>query len=293
MTDQMPRMGVTMLTTWRGLHPARFATEVEERELDGIWIPEHSHIPASRRTPFPGASAKLPELPDVYWNLNGQLTSLAMAAAVTTRITLGTAVTLIAQHDPIWLAKELATLDHHSGGRVELGVGFGWNREELEDHGIDWTSRRARAGECVEVMRRLWTDEEAAFDGEHFSLEPSWANPKPAQAGGPPVLLGSELGPRTIAAMAQWCDGWMPILKASRDLPAELAAVRAGYEAAGRDPDALRVTGMNAPTDPASLADLASLGVDTVAFTIWEKEPDGILRALDRFAEARRVALGL
>ena len=129
-SETNPKLGITMLATCNTLSPSQLAVEVESRGFDSLWLPEHSHIPTSRATPFPGAAPAREELPDVYWHLNDQLVALSMAAAVTENLILGTAVTLVAQHDPIWLAKQLATLDFHSQGRLEVGVGFGWNREE-------------------------------------------------------------------------------------------------------------------------------------------------------------------
>ena len=141
---ELPKLGITMLATCHTLAPDRLAKEVEDRGFESLWLPEHSHIPSSRLTPFPGAAPGREELPDVYWHLNDQLVSLSMAATATDHLVLGTAVTLVAQHDPVWLAKQIATLDFHSGGRVELGVGFGWNREEYEAHGNKFSDRYTR-----------------------------------------------------------------------------------------------------------------------------------------------------
>lgn len=286
------RLGITMLSTSRSLSPAELAREVENRGFDSLWFAEHSHIPASRRTPFPGASPKRPDLPDVYWHLNDQIVSMAMAAAVTTDLTIGSSVTLVAQHDPIWLAKELATIDHHSGGRLELGVGFGWNREEYEAHGHDWTRRRERTADCVAIMRSFWTDAESSHVGDDVSLAPSWSWPKSPQPGGPPVLLGAAVGPKMLAATAAWADGWMPILTPALDLDGDLAQIRQAFADAGRDPDDVQVTAMNAPNDPAALADLFARGVQHGALTVWAEAPDDVRRSLDAFADIRNDYLG-
>ena len=286
------RLGITLLSTCRSMAPAQLAREVEDRGFDSLWFAEHSHIPASRRTPFPGASPKRPELPDVYWHLNDGIVSMAMAAAVTTDLTIGSSVTLVAQHDPIWLAKELATIDHHSGGRLELGVGFGWNREEYEAHGHDWTRRRDRTADCLAVMRSLWTDDEASHAGTEVSLEPSWSYPNTVRPGGPPVLLGAALGPRTIAAAAAWADGWMPILMPGLDLDGGIAQLRTAFADADRDPESLLVTVMNAPHDPAALTGLADRGVQHGALTVWAEDPDDIRRSLDEFTRIRDEYLG-
>ena len=286
------RVGITLLSTSRSLAPAVLAREVEDRGFDSLWFAEHSHIPASRRTPFPGASPKRPELPDVYWHLNGQTASMAMAAAATSDLTIGSSVTLVAQHDPIWLAKELATIDHHSAGRLELGVGFGWNREEYEAHGHDWSRRRERTADCIAIMRSLWTDDESSHAGTEASLEPSWSWPKAVRDGGPPVLLGAAVGPKMLAAAADWADGWMPILTPALDLDGDIERLRRAFSDAGRDPDALLVTAMNAPHDAAALDDLFRRGVRHGALTVWAEEPDDIRRALDGFARIRSDYLG-
>jgi probable F420-dependent oxidoreductase len=283
-------IGITMLLTDRSIAPHGLARAVEDRGFDAIYFAEHSHIPASRETKFPGASPSRPELPDVYWHLQGQVASLAMAAAVTERITLGTSVTLVPQHDPIWLAKELATIDHVSGGRLELGVGYGWNREEYEAHGRDFTERRARTADCIAIMRSLWTDEVSVHDGDHASLADSWSWPKSPQRRGPRVLLGSALGPKTLAAMAAWADGWMPIRTPELDLPRDLERVRRAFEDAGRDPASVYTVVMNGPTDRAGLDQLVELGVQGVALTVWAEEPDDVLSTLDRFGELSRPA---
>jgi probable F420-dependent oxidoreductase len=199
-----PAIGITLFPTDRSIHPVELAREVEAREFESLFLPEHSHIPTSRRTPWPGARPGDEELPEYYRRMDDQIVALSMAAAVTERLVLGTAVTLVAQHDPIWLAKQVATLDTWSAGRVVLGVGFGWNAEQGEHHGVDHRTRRARTREHVAVMRALWTQDEASFHGEHVQLEPSWAWPKPAQPGGPPVLLGGGWGPKLFDAIADY-----------------------------------------------------------------------------------------
>lgn len=276
-------LGITMLTTWRSLAPARLAVEVESRGFESLWVPEHSHIPASRLTPFPGAAPGREELPDVYWNLNDQLVSMAMAAAATDRLVLGSAVTLVAQHDPIWLAKQLATLDHHSGGRIELGVGFGWNREEYEAHGHRWDQRHARTRDAIGLMRALWSEEDAVYAGETMTLDASWAWPKPTRP--IPVVLGGGAGPRLRRHLVDWADGWMPIRTPARPLAEDLDAIRAHAADAGRDPASIRVTVMNAPRNTDELDELRELGVERAVFTIWPQEPDAVLRALDDHAE--------
>ena len=280
-SETSPKLGITMLATCNTLSPSQLAVEVESRGFDSLWLPEHSHIPTSRATPFPGAAPGREELPDVYWHLNDQLVALSMAAAVTENLILGTAVTLVAQHDPIWLAKQLATLDFHSRGRLEVGVGFGWNREEYEAHGHKFSDRYTRTKDNVGIMRALWSQDEASFVGERESLEPSWSWPKPSR--NIPLLLGGGSGPRLLSHLFEWGDGWMPIRNPKGSFVDDVVNVHRLAKEAGRDPASISITVMNAPQSVDELAELGELGVDRVVFTIWPQEPDAVLSELDRF----------
>ena len=283
------KIGISMFSTAGSLPPATLATAIEDRQLDGLYVPEHSHIPVSRETPWPGSppGQNLP-LPDYYTRTNDQIVALAMAGAVTQRIELGTSVTLLPQHDPIWLAKQVATLDSLTGGRVVLGVGLPWNREQTESHGVTFATRRQRFVEAVAVMRALWTDEQAAFAGEHFNLPPSLAYPKPVQPGGPPILLGG-MGPKAYQIMAQCADGWMPI-SARASMASRLAPIQDAFRAAGRDPATVQLAVTGATTDPDGLANLHREGVGRALLTVWSEESDEILRELDRFADIAEKA---
>ena len=280
---ELPKLGITMLATCHTLAPDRLAKEVEDRGFESLWLPEHSHIPSSRLTPFPGAAPGREELPDVYWHLNDQLVSLAMAAAATDRLVLGTAVTLVAQHDPVWLAKQIATLDFHSGGRVELGVGFGWNREEYEAHGNKFSDRYTRTRDNIGIMRALWTQDEAAFEGVSQSLQSSWSWPKPARP--IPLLVGGGSGPRLLQHLFEWGDGWMPIRSPKGSFTKEVEKVRRLAEEAGRDPSSISMTVMNAPKGIDELEELAQLNIDRLVFTIWPQEPDAVLSELEGLTE--------
>jgi probable F420-dependent oxidoreductase len=208
--------------------------------------------------------------------------SLAAAAAVTSTITLGTVVALVAQHDPIVLAKQVATLDALSGGRFVLGIGFGWNREEMASHGVDYARRREIAREKVLAMRALWRDDEASFIGEHVQLEPSWQWPKPAR-GSVPILIGGAAGPKLFSAICDYADGWIPMGGAG--LTKALPELRAQFEAAGRDPSTLRCIPFGTIPDRGKLEHYASLGIDEVVLRIDEGPVDDVLRQLDRAAE--------
>jgi len=288
------KLGISMFDTDRAMPPADIAREVEARGFDSLFLPEHSHIPTSRRTRWPGARPGHDDpLPEYYSHLHDQIVALSMAGAVTRKIQLGTAVTLLPQHDPIWLAKQVASLDALTNGRVVLGIGYGWNVEQGESHGTLFNKRRQRSEDCVRIMKALWTDDVASYQGKQISLEPSWAYPKPAQSGGPPIIVGG-MGPRTYRAIARYADGWMPIT--SRGSVAErLQPLRAAFAEAGRDPESIRVFIMGAAEDPEKLANLHHEGVEHACLTIWSEDPDEILRKLDEFqllAEAARDMWG-
>jgi probable F420-dependent oxidoreductase len=201
------RFGVVLFTSDRGITPARAAQAAEEHGFATFAVPEHTHIPTARTSAHPGTGdASLPD--DRYLRTLDPWVALATAASVTSRIRLGTAVALPLEHDPITMAKAVASLDHLSGGRVWLGAGFGWNREELADHGVDPTTRRTALRESLEAMRRLWEDEVATYEGEHVRFGPSWAWPKPVQAR-VPVLLGAAGTERNLRWVARTADGWI------------------------------------------------------------------------------------
>ena len=281
------KIGITTFATDRGMHPVELGKAVEERGFEALFLPEHSHIPTSRRTTWPGSRPGHEDpLPDYYSHMLDQVVSLSMIAAVTETLDLGTAVTLIPQHDPVWLAKQAATLDSLSGGRFILGAGFGWNVEQGNTHGVRFNQRRAQMEESIELMRRLWRDEVAEFKGDHVCLEPSWAWPKPAQSGGPPVIIGG-MGPRTYDAIGRYGDGWMPITARSSILD-RLKPVQEAFEKYDRDPADLKIVIAGATTDPAGLENLKSEGVDYALLTIWTEDRDEIFRTLDEYADLKR-----
>ena len=272
------RIGITTFVTDYSIDIVTLARAVEERGFASLYLPEHTHIPVSRRTPPPPGDAALGK---AYSHLVDPFVALAAAAAVTSTITLGTGVALLAQHDPIVLAKQVATIDQLSGGRFVLGIGFGWNREEMASHGVDYARRREIVREKVLTMRALWSSDEASFSGSHVQLEPSWQWPKPVR-GNVPVLIGGAAGPKLFAAICDYADGWIPIGGAG--LSTELPKLRAQFEAAGRDPSTLRCIPFGSIPDPGKLEHYASLGIDEVVLRINEGSTDDVLRRLDRAA---------
>ena len=272
------RIGVTMFATDRTMPVADLAVAAEERGFHSLYLPEHTHIPVSRVTPPPTGDD---ELDEGYARTLDPWVALATAAARTTHIRLGTGVALVAEHDPIALAKQVATLDHLSGGRVVLGVGFGWNKEERADHGVAYAARRDVVREHVLAMQALWRDDVASFTGEHVSLSPSWAWPKPVQQPRVQTLLGGAPGPKLFAHIAEWADGWIPIGGAG--LAGALPELRRVVEDAGRDPAALHIVPFGTLPDEGKLARYAELGCTEVVLRVPAAERDEVLPVLDDY----------
>lgn len=276
------RIGTLIFPTDSGIQPVELAREVEARNFDSLWFPEHSHIPVSRRTPWGGRDGA-PPLPPEYWRTHDQFVALAAAAAVTSRITLATGITLVAQRDPFWLAKEVASLDMISGGRFMLGIGYGWNHEEMENHGVDVKRRRAIVREKMLACIELWTKDEASFTGEHVSFEASWSWPKPVQKPHPPIVLGASPTPRHISHLIEFCDVWMPI-EGRWPVADAWASVKQQCADAGRDPSTLRLGVFGARPDAAHLATLRDAGASFVALGLPPFDRDHALATLDRYA---------
>ena len=211
------------------------ARAAEERGLYSLYVPEHTHIPTSRLTPPPTGDA---ELRDEYKRTLDPLVALSMAAAATEHLVVGTGICLVAQRDPIVTAKAVASLDHLSGGRFVLGIGFGWNADEIASHGVTMPERRAVTREHVLAMRALWDNDIGSFDGEYVKIPPSWSWPKPVHTPGPPVLIGGAPGPKMFEAIAEYADGWIPIGGAG--VRAALPDLYRACEAFGRDPATCR-----------------------------------------------------
>ncbi len=272
------RYGVTMFITDLTMAPAALARAVEDRGFGSLYVPEHTHIPTSRRTPAPTGDA---ELAEEYKRTLDPLVAMTSAAAATERLVVGTGIMLVAQRDPIVTAKAIASLDHVSGGRFVLGIGFGWNADELEDHGVTMKERRAVVRERVLAMRALWRDDVASFDGEHVHIPPSWSWPKPVQPGGPPILIGGAAGPIMFAHVAEYADGWIPI--GGRGVRAALPDLHRACEAVGRDPAALRIVPFGTVPDPGKLEYYESIGVSEVVLRLPSADEATVLRTLDRY----------
>lgn len=274
------RYGVTMFITDRTMGPIEFARAVEARGLGSIYLPEHTHIPTSRRTRPPTGEV---ELAEEYKRTLDPLVALTAMAAVTMHVELGTGILLPAQRDPIVTAKAIATLDVLSGGRFVCGIGFGWNEDELAHHGVAMNDRRAVVRERMLVMQRLWRDDVAEFHGEHVDLAPSWSWPKPARPAGPPVLLGGAAGPKLFAHIAEYCDGWFPIGGAGvrRALP----DLQRACDDAGRDFEQMRIVPFGSLPDPGKLDYYESIGITEVVLRVHGGDAGVVLPQLDEYAE--------
>ena len=272
--------GVAMFTTDRSADPATVARMAEDRGFESFFVPEHTHIPVSRRTPYPVGG----DLPREYARTFDPLVALSFAAAATTTLKLAPGLMLVAQRDPIVTAKAIASLDVLSGGRLLLGVGAGWNIEEMEDHGVDPARRFGRMRESVEAMRALWTQDEASYAGDHIAFPPTWSWPKPLQPGGPPVLLGGN-GKRVLERVVKYGDAWYPNFLGDDDkMIARLEKLRVMAEEAGRGalPTPLQV----APTAPERLQRFAAAGVTRIVWYLPSRDLAAVERSFDRHLEA-------
>ncbi|UDY34822.1 LLM class F420-dependent oxidoreductase [Dermatobacter hominis] len=271
------RFGVTIFSTDVSMPVTELAVAAEERGFDSIWIPEHTHIPTSRRTPPPTGDAQLAE---EYKRSVDPLIALAAAASLTSTIRLGTGILLPAQREPIVTAKAIATLQNLSGGRFELGIGFGWNEDEMEDHGVEYRTRREHTRDHMLAMRALWTDEVASYDGDFVSFPDTWSWPKPDVP--VPVLIGGGAGPKMFAHLAEYADGWIPIGGAG--LTEAIPRYKEAVAAAGRDPEAMQIVPFGSlPTAP-KLEHFAEIGVTECVFRIPSAPADDVLPVLDEQA---------
>jgi probable F420-dependent oxidoreductase len=270
------RLGITAFLTDQTVTPTELATAAEERGFDSVFVPEHTHLPVRSATP-PGLVEGV-RLEDYRRSLD-PLVALSTAASVTRRIALGTGVVLVAQHDPVVLGKQVATLDHLSGGRVVLGIGFGWNRAEAADHGVPFDSRLEVAREHVLCMQALWSEETAEFHGRYVSLDPCWSWPKPVQRPRVPTLVGGRATSAVFAAVAEYGDGWMPI--GGSGLGEAIPRLRRAAEQRGRDPSRIRVVPFGTVPSDQKLDHYAGLGIREVVLRVPSGPADDMLAALD------------
>jgi probable F420-dependent oxidoreductase len=278
-------IGFSSMNTLLDPSPAILAKALEDRGFESLWYGEHSHIPCAMKTPYPGGG----NLPEPYKLMMDPYVSLMAAAAATTRLRIGTGIALMLERDVFSQAKTISTLDHLSGGRVEIGVGVGWNEEEFDNVSRQpWKKRYGVLRETVAATRALWRDEQAEFHGEYIDFDAVWCSPKPLQAGGPPVIFGA-MGPLGTRHAAEWADGWFPVDFALPDVAASVAAFRQQVKEFGRDPDAVKITlqAMMHPTldDLKRYRDAGIYRVNVgVSVDLWDK-PDAVMPMIERYAE--------
>jgi len=279
-----PSFGITMFPTDYAIQPVELARAAEERGFESLFFPEHTHIPASRATPFPGGT----DLPEMYWHTHDPFVALGAAAAATSTIRLGTGICLIIERDPITLAKEVASLDMISQGRFVLGIGAGWNREEMENHGADYKNRWPIVREKVLAMKAIWNEEEAEYHGEFVDFDPIWSYPKPVQAGGPPIWIGAN--PKWVFdRVADYADGWMPIGGLGSG---NMERMQEALAARDRKIEDLDLALFGAPTDIDQLKGRIEQGFDDLIFSLPAAPAEEIVPLLDKLAELARQLRG-
>lgn len=268
--------GASMFLTDYSMAPGELGQALEARGFESVWAPEHSHIPTSRRTPFPSGG----ELPKQYYDAMDPFVTLAMAAAATKTLKIGTGVCLVNQRDTIQTAKLVASIDQVSGGRFLFGIGVGWNAEEMEDHGTDFATRAKLVRERIEAMKLIWTKSTAEYNGEIVKVPSMMTWPKPVQKPHPPILVGGAF-PWAARRAIRYGDGWFP--NASSGNPDDyMPRFRQMAAEAGRDP--LPVTIGGAPEDLAQLQHFRELGAVRVNVSLPAEGADKILSILDRWA---------
>ncbi len=276
-------IGLAILLTDYSIQTARLGSLAEEHGFESLFLAEHTHIPVSRETPYPGGD----ELPREYSHTVDPFVGLAAAASVTERLRLGTGVCLVIERDPIVTAKEVATLDHVSGGRFLFGVGAGWNKEEMRNHGTAPSTRWRVMRERVEAMKAIWTEDEAEYHGRHVDFDPIWSWPKPVQRPHPPVLIGG-VGEKVLDRVVAYGDEWIPNrVRSPEELAPRIAELQQRAEAAGRG--RIPVTVFGAKPEQGPLERLMAAGVTRSLFYLRPEEPSEVERQLDELA---KVAAG-
>jgi probable F420-dependent oxidoreductase len=272
------KFGIAVFPTGDAADPATIARLVEERGFESLFFPEHTHIPVSRRTPYPGGG----ELPPEYSRTLDPFVALTAAATATERLLVATGICLVVERDPIITAKEVASLDHVSGGRFLFGVGAGWNEEEMENHGTDPRRRFGLMRERIEAMKAIWTEDEAEYHGRHVDFDPIWSWPKPVQKPHPPILVGGN-GPKVLDRVLAYGDEWMPNRISDEEHFFErVAQLQERARAAGREP--IPVTFSSPPAKPDLIERLESAGIHRCVFYVRPAPSDEIERHIDKRA---------
>jgi probable F420-dependent oxidoreductase len=273
--------GIMMFPTDYAIDPAALAKEVEDRGFDSLWFPEHSHIPTSRESPYPGGG----DLPRMYAHTYDPFVALTVAACATTTLKLATGICLVIERDTINTAKEVASLDRLSGGRFLFGIGGGWNREEMADHGTNPKTRMRLMGEQIKAMKELWTKEEAEFHGEFVDFDPSWAWPKPVQDPHPPVYVGG-MGPGVEDRVLDFGDAWLPQRVGPDNIGQfEERANALQQRAADAGRDRIPMSLFGAETSSEALDGYRRIGLDRAIYGVSSADRDTVLKELDELAK--------
>jgi len=273
------KFGALIFATDYSMSPNDFARACEDRGFESVWFTEHTHIPASRRSPWPLG----PELPKEYWHTHDLFVSLTAAAAATTTIKVGSGICLVIEHDPIVLAKQVASVDQLSNGRLLFGIGGGWNAEEMENHGTPFQRRWKVLRERIEAMKAIWGTDAAEYHGEFVNFDPIWSYPKPWQKPHPPVLLGT-LSTQGLQRVVRYCDGWIPAGIPLKDLPTAIQNLQTLAAQAGRKASDIPVSFFGAPGEEAPLRQCQELGVERVVFLVPSEGKEKMLPLLDQYA---------
>jgi len=276
------QFGASMFFTDYSMAPGALAKALEERGFDSVWAPEHSHVPLSRKTPFPGGG----DMPKRYYDTMDPFVSLTAAAVATTTLKVATGVCLVNQRDTIQTAKQVASLDQISGGRFIFGVGVGWNQDEMENHGTVFETRAKLVRERIEAMKLIWTKSKPEYHGEFVKFDPMMTWPKPVQKPHPPIIVGGAF-PQGARRALRYGDGWMPV--AGRlSIEEVLPKFRDMAKEAGRDPDSVPLSCFGGAADEARARQLRDLGISRLVVTLDSEKADTILPVLDRWAAVMR-----
>ena len=280
------KFGISMFPTDYAIHPSELAREVEDRGFESLWMPEHTHIPASRLSSSPEGG----DLPEYYWHTHDLFVALTAAAMATKHLLVASGICLIIERDPIITAKEVASLDRLSGGRFIFGIGGGWNAEEMANHGTDFKKRWKLMRERILAMKEIWTKEEAEFHGNFVDFDPIWSYPKPVQKPHPPILMGGS-GPTTFDRVVEYCDGWLPAAGVDpKTMPERIKELRRMAEGAGRSPEEINISYViyGTPNLEQAVEDLRNAGVDRVVLALTPGKKDTVLPILDRYVNLIR-----
>jgi probable F420-dependent oxidoreductase len=278
------KIGAVMFFTADSMHPAPLGRALEERGFESLWVPEHTHIPSSRKTPYPAGGGLIRP----YYEIMDPFLALNAAATATKTLKVGTGICLVIQRDPIVLAKMVSTIDQLSDGRFLFGVGNGWNQDEIENHGTVFKTRHKLARERIEAMKTIWAEEEPEYHGEFVSFDKMKQWPKPKQQPHPPIIVGGAF-PHAARRAVRYGDGWIPRDDwLERDGVGVIGQFRDMAKEAGRDPARLPISLFRVPDRIERLRQYQELGIDRVVFSLPAEKEDKILPVLDRWAELRR-----